>query len=153
MNKQHEGWFQVEEGALRKLRDTYDKPSTYRLAFLVYVTLCRIANLEGSEVFTRRLANIAYDAGLSYNAAAKGLSCVEKAGLVKVERRIVEGTKELAPSEYRLVRMFPTERITSPIESVRFPKSDHSGFLQRVSKNQLIKDQKPADPFFLKEWS
>ncbi len=118
---EHRGYFIVEEQALRKLRSTYDRQSAYRLAWMVYVTLCRVGNLEGSEVFIRAISSIAQDAGLSYNAAAEGLSLVQSAGLVKVESRNVEGTKEKAPSQYTLVRMFPTECGTSPTESGTSP--------------------------------
>jgi hypothetical protein len=139
---EHGGYFRVEEEALRKLRSTYDRPSAYRLALLSYVTLCRVANLEGSETFVRSVSSIGQDAGLSYNAAAEGLALVESAGLVKIEGRTVEGTKERAPSLFRLVRMFltdcatsPTESGTSPTEKGRFPKTRNSQVLPIFPKN------------------
>jgi len=135
MSEPHLGWFKIEEGALRKLRDTYDRPSAYRLAVAVYVTLCRVANLEGAETFTRRLASIASDAGLSYNATGEGLALVRGAGLVTIAAKTVTGSKERAPSEYQLVRMSPTECATSPTEKGRLPTSRNSQVLQRVSKN------------------
>ena len=138
----HAGWFRVEEEALRKLRSTYDRPSAYRLALLSYVTLCRVANLEGSDTFVRSVSSVGQDSGLSYNAAAEGLALVESAGLVKIEGRTVEGTKERAPSLFRIVRMFPadcatspTESVTSPTEKGRLPKSRNSQVLPRFPKN------------------
>jgi hypothetical protein len=131
----HKGWFRVEEQAVRRLRDTYDVQSTYRLAFLVYVTLCRVANLEGSDTFTRRIASIAGDAGLSYNATAEGLELVRTAELVTITARTVSGSKERAPSEYRLERTSPVENGTFPTEKGRLPQSCDSQVLPRVSKN------------------
>jgi hypothetical protein len=135
MSESHRGWFRVEEAAVRKLRDTYDRQSAYRLAQAVYVTLCRVANLEGSDTFTRRIASIASDAGLSYNAAAEGLDLVKSAGLLTVTAKTVANSKERAPSEYQLVRMSPTDCATSPTENGRLPKSENSELLPRVSKN------------------
>jgi len=135
MSESHRGWFRVEESAVRKLRDTYDSQSVYRLALAVYVTLCRVSNLEGQDTFTRRIASIAHDAGLSYNAAVAGLDHVRDAGLLKVTAKTVEGSRERAPSEYHLVRMSPIEWGTSPTENGRLPKSENSQVLPRVSKN------------------
>jgi len=135
LSEPHKGWFRVEEAAVRKLRDTYDKQSAYRLALAVYVTMCRVSNLEGSDTFTRRIASMADDAGLSYNATAEGLELVKSAGLLSITAKTVTGSKERAPSEYQLVRMSPTECATSPTEKGRLPKSRNSQVLQRVSKN------------------
>ena len=106
------------------------------------MTLCRVANLEGSETFVRSVSSVGQDAGLSYNAAAEGLALVESAGLVKIEGRTVEGTKERAPSLFRLVRMFltdcatsPTESGTSPTEKGRLPKTRNSQVLPIFPKN------------------
>jgi len=134
MRDQHRGWFKVEEEAFRKLRETYDLESRYRLAWMVYVTLCRVANLEGSDTFTRRIAGLADDAGLSYNATAEGLELVKSAGLVTITARTVGGSKERAPSEYQVVRMSPIKSATSPTEKGRLPKIQKSD-LPRVSKN------------------
>jgi len=135
VSEPHKGWFRVEEAAVRKLRDTYDKQSAYRLALAVYVTMCRVSNLEGSDTFTRRIASMADDAGLSYNATAEGLELVKSAGLVTITAKTVVGSKERAPSEYQLMRMSPTECGTSPTEKGRLPKSRNSRVLPRVSKN------------------
>jgi hypothetical protein len=135
MSEPHLGWFKVEESAVRKLRDTYDRQSAYRLALAVYVTLCRVANLEGRDTFTRRIASMGSDAGLSYNATAEGLELVKSAGLLTITAKTVAGSKERAPSEYQLVRMSPTECGTSPTENGRLPKSRNSQVLPRVSKN------------------
>jgi len=135
MIEPHKGWLRVEEAAVRKLRDTYDKQSAYRLALAVYVTMCRVSNLEGSDTFTRRIASMADDAGLSYNATAEGLELVKSAGLVTITAKTVVGSKERAPSEYQLMRMSPTECGTSPTENGRFPQSRNSHVLPRVSKN------------------
>ena len=135
MSEPHLGWFRVEESAVRKLRDTYDRQSAYRLALAVYVTLCRVANLEGRDTFTRRIASMASDAGLSYNATVEGLGLVKSAGLVTITGKTVAGSKERAPSEYQIARMSPTECGTSPTEKGRLPKSRNSRVLPRVSKN------------------
>ncbi|MEI9998772.1 MAG: hypothetical protein WDO13_06170 [Verrucomicrobiota bacterium] len=97
----HAGWFPVEEAALRKLKATYDRPAAFRKAQLAYMVLLRIANLEGKDVFSRRVASIADDMGFNYDEATQALRLVEQAGLLEITKTgcsRVKGTGAIALS-------------------------------------------------------
>ncbi len=138
----HRGWFPVEEAALRKLKATYDRPAAFRKAQLAYMVLLRIANLEGKDVFSRRVASIADDMGFNYDEATQALRLVEQAGLLEITKQVVPGSKELAPSLYRVLRMspeipgtFPENPGTLSENEARLPESQKTGQSPRVSKN------------------
>ena len=59
--KAHCGWFAVSEEALRIIERTFDREGARRKAKACFITLLRIANLEGSIVFVRSIAQIAKD--------------------------------------------------------------------------------------------
>ena len=69
--KAHCGWFAVSEEALRIIERTFDREGARRKAKACFITLLRIANLEGSNVFVRSIAQIAKDMSYGYSEAAK----------------------------------------------------------------------------------
>ena len=107
MTDPHAGWFRVEEEAMRLIDRSWDKLCNARSAANCYVTLCRIANLKGNDVFEVSIASLARDMHCVYRDAQKALALVESIGLVKIERRKIPGTKENAPSIYTVVRARP----------------------------------------------
>ena len=138
----HGGWFRVEEAAIRKLKATFDSPASFRKAQLAYMVLLRIANLEGSDTFSRRVASLADDFGYNYDEAAQALKLVQQAGLLEITQQTVPGSRELAPSRYRVVRMFPEipatfpdNPATLPGKEARFPEIQKPDQSPRVSKN------------------
>ena len=138
----HGGWFRVEEAAIRKLKATFDSPASFRKAQLAYMVLLRIANLEGSDTFSRRVASLADDFGYNYDEAAQALKLVQQAGLLEIVQQTVPGSRELAPSRYRVVRMlpdipatYPDNPATLPEKEARFPEIQKPDQSPRVSKN------------------
>jgi len=138
----HGGWFRVEEAAVRKLKATFDSPASFRKAQLAYMVLLRIANLEGTDTFSRRVASLADDFGYNYDEAAQALKLVQQAGLLEITQQTVPGSRELAPSRYRVVRMFPEipatfpdNPATLPGKEARFPEIQKPDQSPRVSNN------------------
>jgi hypothetical protein len=118
--KKHQGFFRVFEEDLRKIESTFDSPSAKRKAFAAWIAVLRIANLEGSETFTRNIGSLAFDMSFSYRHAQDALVLLERSGLLQIVRKKIEGTKENAPSVYTLLqngrtleqkvtRLLPTE--------------------------------------------
>ena len=134
MSDPHQGWFRVEEEALRHLKKTFDEPSSYRKASAAYIALLRISNLKQSTVFDERIGAIADDMGYSYNDAAKALQLVKLAGLCEIEARTIPGSKERDKSVYTVKRMLPEKEGTLHENGARLPESRKSQLLQRVPK-------------------
>lgn len=105
--KAHSGYFRLSEEAMRKIAVSFEKLSTTRAAILVYVTLCRKANLRGCTTFEDRLANLAQDAAMQYRETQRAVKLLESIGLVLIERRKVPGTKENAPNVYTVITCLP----------------------------------------------
>ena len=70
--KAHCGWFAVSEEALRIIDRTFDREGAKRKAQAGYITLLRIANLEGSNVFIRSIAQIGKGHVLRIQRGGKG---------------------------------------------------------------------------------
>jgi len=117
MTEPHLGWFRVEEEAMRLIDRSWDKLCNARSAANCYVTLCRIANLKGNDVFEVSIASLARDMHCVYRDAQRALALVESIGLVKIERRKIPGTKENAPSIYTVVRTRP-DFMSAPTDNV-----------------------------------
>lgn len=103
----HGGFFRVSEDAVRHIELAFEEPCHHRAALLCYVTLCRKANLRGSETYEDTIASLAADMGYAYRDAQKALRLVEGIGLVRVHRRKIPGTKAHAPSIYTIKTFFP----------------------------------------------
>jgi hypothetical protein len=89
---------------LRSIRDHFDATNNVSSALAVYVALTEIASNKQSEVFDRRIGDIAARAGVSYKTADKVLHRLEALAIVAIMRHKVSGTNENAPSTYRLLR-------------------------------------------------
>src|SRR5439155_2049242 len=72
-------------------------------ALSVYDGLSELASDKHSETFTVSISQIAERAGVSYKTASKALSRFESLKLIEVQRNLVEGTKEHAPSTYTML--------------------------------------------------
>jgi hypothetical protein len=88
---------------LRSIRDYFDATNNVSSALAVYVALTEIASDKQSEVFDRRIGDIAMRAGVSYRTASKVLHRLESLSLIAITRHKVSGTNENAPSTYRLL--------------------------------------------------
>jgi hypothetical protein len=138
------------KGALRLIRDHFDSTNTVASALAVYVSLTEIASDEQSEVFARRVGDIASRAGLSYKTTIKVLHRLEALGLVVTTRNKVAGTKENAPSTYRLVRLgnkCPTSGNGSKQPSV--PRKDEECLEEYLEKHR---GQRPPRTHHSDEW-
>lgn len=103
--REHRGYYRVAEAADRKIEDSFDQPHVRRSAKLAYHTLCRIANLRGSNTFVKDLVSLARDFGYSYREAQKAIRNLESIGLLKITLRFVPDTKLKAPSCYEVVTL------------------------------------------------
>jgi hypothetical protein len=83
-------------------------------AIAVYVAVTELASDEQSETFSRYIANIARRAGVSYRTAAIYLKRLESCGLIGIERRFVEGSKERLSNVYTLRHIVPNPRHSVP---------------------------------------
>lgn len=72
-------------------------------ALSVYDGLSELASDKHSETFTVSISQIAERAGVSYKTASKALNRFESLKLIEVQRNLVEGTKEHAPSTYTML--------------------------------------------------
>ena len=91
--------------ALRKIERTYDSESRTRLASCAYFALTRIASDKESESFECSIREISHYMHYSYKEALEGIKLAEIAGVIRVERRLMLGTKENAPSIYTLLQV------------------------------------------------
>jgi hypothetical protein len=69
----------------------------------VYVSMSELASDAQSETFTAPISQIALRAGTSYRTTAEILNRFESMKLIRVQRNIVPGTKEHAPSTYTML--------------------------------------------------
>lgn len=133
--KAHCGWFAVSEEALRMIERTFDREGARRKAKACFITLLRIANLEGSIVFVRSIAQIAKDMCYGYSEAARALKLVEATGLCTIEQRQVAGTKELAPSQYTVSTLFGENSATLGAINLRLGERSKSSISPRITNN------------------
>lgn len=140
------GYFQVEEAAIQKLSGAFDKPADTRNALLCYTILCRKANLKRAWTFEDTIASMAKDLFMEYRDAQKALELVEAAGLLRIERRKIPGTKANAPSLYTIVRpsddtSVPPDITTAPSDilpeasRIHPPDDEHRSFPNQYPKN------------------
>jgi len=87
----HEGFFKVGEEAMRLIARSGDSAWDARNAKTTYVTLCRVANLKRGDTFDVPISSLANDMHFVYRDAQKELALVESIGLVRIERRKIEG--------------------------------------------------------------
>ena len=142
--KPHKGWFAVPEESLRTIERTFDREAAVRKGTAAYIALLRIANLEGSCVFVRKISQIAKDMSYSYPHAAEALKLVEACGLCSIEQQKIPGTKELGPSKYTLVNTLPQKELTLeqnvtrlvPDEKIQSKSEIYQELLQERTKNK-----------------
>ena len=141
--KAHCGWFAVSEEALRRIERTFDREGARRKAKACFITLLRIANLEGSIVFIRTIAQIAKDMSYGYSEASKALKLVEATGLCTIEQRQVAGTKELAPSQYTVSTLLGENSATLGAINLRLGERSKSSVSPRITNNSSKNDREP----------
>lgn len=124
--KTHRGWFPIHEEALRIIDKTFDREGARRKAHAAYLTLSRIANLAGSETFTRSIASIARDMSYSYGHAAEALDLLSTAGLCTIEKRTIPNSKERAPSVYTLLYFGCTPKTDVQLLEDFTPRAENS---------------------------
>ena len=117
VKKRHNGYFWIEEEAIRLLKRTYDDPGVYRKAVAAYTTLVRTANLKGHDSFEERIGALADDMGYSYCEAAKALKLVCKVGLCEIVSRKIPGTNERDKSIYTVKRILRGKLDENPATS------------------------------------
>lgn len=105
--KEHRGYYRIAEAADRKIEESFDQPHVRRAAKLTYHTMCRIANLRGTNAFVADLSSLARDIGYSYSEAQKAVRFLESIGLLKIANRYISETKLKAPSRYEVVTLLP----------------------------------------------
>ena len=88
---------------MKTIADVFDATQDIASARSVYIALSEIASDEGSEIFTRPIKQIADRAAVSYRTTASILTRFEALKLIAVERHVVEGTKERAPSTFTML--------------------------------------------------
>jgi hypothetical protein len=91
------------KSAMKTMADIFDATRNTASARSVYVALSEIQSDEGSESFTRTIAQIASRAGVSYRTTTTILNCFEQANFIAVKRNTIAGTKLQAPSTYVLL--------------------------------------------------
>lgn len=96
-------WCWQTKETLKQIAEIFDATRDTSSARSVYLALTECASDAGCERFTRRIGEIATRAGVSYNTAAKILQRFEALRLVRIERNLVEGTREHLPSTYTLL--------------------------------------------------
>ena len=127
---------------LRRIRDHFDDTNNVSSALAVYLSLTEFASDAKSEVFQRRILEIAARAGVSYKTAGKVLSRLEALSIIAITRNKISGTKENAPSTYTLLKLgneyptsgngsnqepFPREEEECPEESLETRCADLTG--------------------------
>ena len=132
--KPHQGWFRVHEEALRIIERRFDRQAAERQAKTAYQALLRVANLEGSNSFIRKICELAKDMSYSYAAAEDALILIEATGLCEIERRTIPGTKEKEPSRYT-VAVTLDDIVRSSKNYCRLSKSWKNEVLPRRPKN------------------
>ncbi len=95
-------WCWIEKAILRMIADIFDATGDANLTRSVYLALCEIASDKQANRFTVAIAEIAKRACVSYRKTLSLLQRFETLKIIEVQRNIVEGTKELAPSTYTL---------------------------------------------------
>ena len=125
---------------LRAIRDHFDATNNVSSALAVYLALTEIASDKQSELFDRRIGDIAARAGVSYKTANKVLHRLKSLSFIAITRHKVSGTNENAPSTYQLLKFsndcptlgngtepepFPREIEESPEDP--FEEPHHSG--------------------------
>ncbi len=98
-----EPWCWQGKGTLRMIGEAFDVTSNTASARSVYLALSEIASDDNGENFTRRIGDIAARAGVSYPTAARILKRFEALNVIRVQRNLIDGTRELAPSTYTLL--------------------------------------------------
>jgi hypothetical protein len=110
---------------LRLIRDHFDDTNSVSSALAVYLSLTEFASDEKSEVFQRRILEIAARAGVSYKTVAKVLYRLEALSIISITRNKISGTKENAPHTYMLLKLgneCPTSGNGS--DQTSFPRED-----------------------------
>jgi hypothetical protein len=141
------------KGALRMIRDVFEDGHGHSaFALSTYVALSELASDPQSETFTASINQIARRAGASYNTAAKILNRFQSIKLIAVQRNLVPGTKEHAPSTYTMLgtpcvtlRKREASRLPKRLNNrnklnTASPRSDSS------TRNVKSKPQRPASP-------
>ena len=121
MSDAHQGFYMVEEEAIRHLKKTFAEPSAYRKAAAAYHTLLRVSNLKGAEKFEERIGSLADDMGYAYNDASNALQLVKLAGLCDIQAQTIPGSKEKGASIYTIKRRLPDFRGTLPEKKGTLP--------------------------------
>jgi len=95
-------WCWQSKETLKTIGEIFDATNDTSSARSVYLALTQIASDEQSESFTKPIGEIARRAGVSYRTAARILSRFEAIRILRVDRNLVEGTKEHSASTYTL---------------------------------------------------
>ena len=93
------------KAALRRIEDMFDSDARLRLAFAAYHALTWMASDKQSELFECKIRDIAKYMHYSYDQAIEGIQLAERAGVIRVERRKIDGSNENAPSIYELLEI------------------------------------------------
>lgn len=88
-------------------------------AALVYVSLSRIASIEGGPTFARPIGYISKLSFLSESTTQRRILDLERIGLVAIKRRQIEGTKAKSVSEYTLATL--PRKVASQLPHVESP--------------------------------
>jgi hypothetical protein len=93
--------------ALRRIENTFDNEARVRLASFAYYALTRMASDKQSEIFECKVKDIAAYMHYNYVDALEGIKLAELAGVIRVERRKIDGSSENAPSIYEILEVRP----------------------------------------------
>jgi len=92
-----------DKKTLTMIAEIFDATNDVNSARSVYVALTEFASDNGCETFTVPINQIARRSGVSYRTASGILNRFESLRLIAVQRHIVEGTKERAPSTFTML--------------------------------------------------
>ena len=95
--------------ALRRIERMFDNESSVCLASCAYYAMTRMASDKQSEIFECNVKDIAAYMHYSYPKALEGIQLAERAGVIRVERRKIDGSNENAPSIYELLEIPPEQ--------------------------------------------
>ena len=95
--------------ALRRIERMFDNESSVCLASCAYYALTRMASDKQSEIFECNVKDIGANMHYSYPKALEGIQLAERAGVIRIERRKIDGSNENAPSIYELLEIPPEQ--------------------------------------------